>query len=189
DSTVIRGGFGMFYLLTQGIRSIGSGPINAPLQVDESLVVSTAVAPTNTIVDILPPFGQNFVQVGFSDFDPHQATPYVNEWNVAIQRQLFRSLAVEASYTGNSAHKLEYDQRLNVPAPGPGAIANRRPVPRFGAGGYLADIANSNYNSLKLRAEQRYSNRLTFLSTSVYGNALDNNPGSARDPGPTNLDP
>src|SRR5260370_15891559 len=109
----------MFYLLTQGLRSIGSGPINAPLQVDESLIVSSSVPPPRTIVDILPPFGQNFVQVGFSDLDPHQATPYVFQWNLSVHHQITPSLALEAAYTGNSSHKLEYTQTMNVPLPGP----------------------------------------------------------------------
>lgn len=175
DKTAVRAGFGTFYMLTQGLRSIGSGPINAPLQVDESLIVSSSVAPPTTIVDIMPPFGQNFVQVGFSDLDPHQPTPYVLQWNFAVQHQVRPSLALEASYTGSSAHKLEYTQAMNVPLPGPGTIAARRPVPRFGPGAYLANIGYANLNSLKLRADQRLSHGLTFVSSYVYGKAIDSN--------------
>lgn len=177
EKTAVRAGFGMFYLLTLGIRSIGSGPINAPLQVDESLVVSSSVAPAKTIVDLLPPFGQSFVQVGFSDLDPHQPTPYMFQWNLTVQRQVFPSLAVEASYTGNSSHKLEYSQAMNIPLPGPGSIAARRPVPRFGPGSYMANIGYSNFNSFKLRADQRFSDGLVFIASYVYGKAIDSSTG------------
>lgn len=175
EKTVIRGGFGTFFTLTQGLRSIGSGPINAPLQVDENLQVSNQVVPTRTIADLFPPFGQSFVQVGFSDIDPHQPTPYTFQWNFGVQHQLTRSLLLEGVYTGNSSHKLEFTQPLNVPLPGPGPIAARRPVTRFGPGGYLANIGYGNMNSLRLRAEQRLDHDLTFLANYAWGKAIDSN--------------
>lgn len=183
-ATVIRAGAGVFYLLTPGIRSIGSGPINMPLQVDESLSLSTNIAPSRTIADLFPPFGQNFVQPLFSDLDPHQATPYMFQWNLAIQHQLTRTLAVEVAYTGNSAHKLEYTTALNIPRPGPGSIAARRPDPRVGIGAYLANIGYGNFNSFKLRAEQRFSRGLAFLTTYVYGKAIDSNTFDPSNGGP-----
>lgn len=100
---------------------------------------------------------------------------YMFQWNFSVQHQVTPSLALEASYTGDSAHKLEYTQAMNVPLPGPGSIAARRPDPRFGPGGYLANIGYENLNSLKLRAERRFSHGLTFVMSYRYGKTIDSN--------------
>ncbi len=39
-------------------------------------------------------------------FDPNLRTPYVNQWNLSIQRQIFRDTVLEVAYVGNQGEHL-----------------------------------------------------------------------------------
>ncbi|MCW5981359.1 MAG: carboxypeptidase regulatory-like domain-containing protein [Bryobacteraceae bacterium] len=100
-------------------------------------------------------------------------TPYVLQYLFNIQRQLTRDLALEAGYMGNQGHKLERIIALNIPRPGPGPVASRRPWPELGTVQEVANTVNSNYHSLAIKLQQRYAHGLTFVNSYTWSKAID----------------
>src|SRR5947208_806103 len=68
-------------------------------------------------------------------------------------------------------------KNLNQAAPNPDpdlSFAPRRPIPALdGFIGWFRSAGHSNYNSLQLRAEKRFSHGLTFLASYTWAHALD----------------
>lgn len=101
----------------------------------------------------------------------------MNEWTLGVQRSITQNLVVEAAYVGSQGHRLKKMTSLNMPAPGPGTVANRRPIPQFGYLQYPDTIGNSNYNALQLKLEQRFSHGVTLLSAYTYSKSIDDTSG------------
>jgi hypothetical protein len=105
--------------------------------------------------------------------DPNMRTPYANQWNVTIERELPAQVLLTAGYVGTSGKKLLLEPNLNQPAPGPGSIASRRPYPLYGDITWNEGSNSSIYNSLQLTAEKRLAHGVQFLASYTWGHALD----------------
>jgi len=97
----------------------------------------------------------------------------VQEWNVAIQRQLGHFTSLEAAYVGNKGTKLETNLPFNRPQPGPGDVDPRRPFPNLTEGFEVADIASSIYHSLQVKLEKQYSNGLSLIASYTLAKSID----------------
>jgi carboxypeptidase family protein len=63
-----------------------------------------------------PPFRQadfTFRNINFSSMQPDLRTPYVQQWNFGIQRELARNIVIEARYVGNKGTHLWHGYNLN----------------------------------------------------------------------------
>ena len=60
-------------------------------------------------------------------------TPYVDQWEASVQRELTGNMALEVSYLGSSGRELQrWINLANQPVPGTSAIPSRSPFPEFG---------------------------------------------------------
>jgi len=104
----------------------------------------------------------------------HTRDSYVENYYLAVQRQLFKNALVDVAYVGN--HGLKLQGFLN---------GNQRNI--TATGGYLRPFGNwpsdvteglnefmSNYNSLQVRYEQRMTGGLTLLNSFTWSHSLDN---------------
>jgi hypothetical protein len=131
--------------------------------------------------------------------DPHLVTPYTQQWHLGLEYQLPADTVLEVSYAGSRGLKLFafYNGNQAVPVIGTDLLptAPRRPAndPAPGASGpcTLADggancnpaldvaidtfrsNALSNYNSLQIRLEKRYSHGLQYEAAYTFAHALD----------------
>jgi hypothetical protein len=102
----------------------------------------------------------------------------INEWSLSVEHQFGRDFAASVAYVGSHGSNLQYRTDLNqitdpaVLAAGPTTQAER-PFPSFGniTGNRYNGI--SNYNSLQLQAQKRYSNGLTFQFNYTWSHFLD----------------
>jgi hypothetical protein len=62
---------------------------------------------------------------------------------------------------------------INQPTPGTGNAQLRRRFPQYASINYWTPIGFSTYNSLQLKAEQRFAYGLTFLASYTYAKAID----------------
>jgi hypothetical protein len=131
--------------------------------------------------------------------DPHLVTPYTQQWHLGFEYQLPADTVLEVSYAGSRGLKLFafYNGNQAVPVLGTDSLptAPRRPANNEAPGGTgpctLADggancnaaldvgidtfrsNAFSNYNSLQVRLEKRYSHGLQYEAAYTFAHALD----------------
>ena len=130
---------------------------------------------------------------------PHLVTPYTQQWHLGLEYQLPADTILEVSYGGSRGLKLFafYNGNQAVPVLGTDSLptAPRRPANDEAPGATgpctLADggancnpaldvavdtlrsNAQSNYNSLQVRLEKRYSHGLQFEAAYTFAHALD----------------
>jgi Carboxypeptidase regulatory-like domain/TonB dependent receptor len=118
--------------------------------------------------------------------EQHLPTPYVQQWHLGLQYQLPSQILLDVSYAGshgsdlygmyngNQAQPNEAFCTSNGNTPENCPTAPRRPFPTVD-GGIDTLRANdfSNYNSLQVHIEKRFSNGLQFGASYTYSHALD----------------
>ncbi|MBI4470724.1 MAG: TonB-dependent receptor [Acidobacteria bacterium] len=115
-----------------------------------------------------------------SIIDPHFRDPYVQRWNVTLQRELDRDTAIELSYVGSKGTHLA---RARTPNLGPfidePALANgnffgrARPNPGLGAVTVQESSASSVYHAAQLQVQRRLSRSLGFQVAYTYSQSVD----------------
>ena len=179
DKTVVRAGFGLFF--NQWAYSVQTGLMqNLPFFFNKNVTVAAdAQRPAFSTANILqaPATGT----IGGNGMDQKYRSEYAESWTLSLQRALRRDWIVEANYFGSKVVGADDTTFYNIPAPGPGPIAARRPNPNLSAlqiihwGGY------SNYNALSVKLEKRLSHRVSVNANYTWSKSMD----VASSPGPT----
>ena len=168
--TVLRAGYGVYYDQSSLAPSEGLY-FNSPF-FDFNLFFSLPGLPL-TLND---PFPSNFpfpLPHSAFGFQRDLRTPYMQQWNVSLQQALGKSRVVELAYVGSKGTKLITARDINQPRPSP-AQFNPRPVPQFDDITFEESSANSNYNSLQVRFQQRLDFGLSVLSSYTWSKSIDN---------------
>jgi hypothetical protein len=195
ESTVVRMGYGRSYDIgvfgstfghnvTQNLPVLARQTLNAPQNFERIFTLAQGPpAPT------FPEVGANGRfrapdGVNPSILPPEQRLPYVDAWNLTVQRQLTADLAAEIAYVGNKGtHVFNGDGpdiNLNQPilTGFPAVPTNLRrpyfqgPVGGFGAPfglttdmRYLCNCADNNYHSLQTKLTKRFTKGYSLLAT------------------------
>ena len=125
-------------------------------------------------------------RVGSSAMDPNYSTPYGIQWNLNVQHQMKNGLYLEIGYISNNGHHLFGGYSLNqVPIQKASASITQadRPFPQYQGITQQMTRYASNYNGLVLKAERRFSNGLSFLSSYTFSKLFDNVGGPGGGPG------
>lgn len=186
---VIRGAYGIFYAQDQGNGIVnrmihnppGWGYGSSSIVSDQLFPSSGFILSSSTIPPLPPPINpMDFVLVpsstaALTSWDENYIAPYVQEWNLSIEKQLPWNLFWEASYVGNlGLHALMLIDG-NQPAPGPGSPNDRRPLAQYTDAfiRYEGPWNRSNYQGLSTRLEKRFNGSLSFLTSFTYGRSID----------------
>ncbi|MCU1329340.1 MAG: hypothetical protein JWN34_4710 [Bryobacterales bacterium] len=182
DKTVIRGGYGRY------IETLLSSLITAGWAVAASEVGNY----TNSVVNGKPTlsfpyaFPSNLAQPGSASFeyssDPRYRDPWVQQWNLTIERDLGWKTALRATYDGNHGSQLGYSINLNqVPANTVGfnAVKASAPYPIWSHITQYLNGARSNYNAATIAVNKRFSQGLMFQNSYVFAKNLGNGAGYA----------
>ncbi len=171
--TSLRGGFGVFYDILKGednlqfngqvpffseaglfFNGVGpgqSGPVGYLSQPFQSAGVtntfpSTPPPPNVDFTPFLPINSSGFVYLD----DPHLRTPYVYQYNLSLQRNLFADMILETNYVGSSAHGLTALKDINPMVLG---STNRQLDSScyqcFGQLPEFQNVSNANYNAFE----------------------------------------
>jgi len=125
------------------------------------------------------PFPSNFpfpYPASATAFQRNLATPYIQQWNFGIQQQLGRSRVLEVAYVGTKGTHLIDSRDINQPQPSTNPDFER-PNPEFADINIIESGANSIYNSLQARLEQRLSHGLSLLASYTYSKSIDDASG------------
>lgn len=168
-STVLRGGFGVFYDLvsgqaSQGIQNIypfgagrscpnpsipacGAGPLTFP-------VSQAVVAPP----PIVPAF-KTTLAVGI---DPRIKLPYSLQWNLSLEQALGQNQALSATWVGQAGRRL-LQQAEFFPSPNP----------NFVGFDVFRNSSTSDYNSLQLQYRRRVTRGLQAIASYTLSHSID----------------
>ena len=149
---------------------------NPPLARPLTLTTTLATIPIDNAEALAGAVGlaPNTVDLGFNN-------AYVQSWNLNIQREVARDLAVTVGYFGTKGTHLRIARNLNQP------ISGVRPIPivsgssQIRPGASLNNIVqiegtgNSSYNALWLTANKRLSRGLQFNASYTFSKSIDYN--------------
>jgi hypothetical protein len=159
-STVLRGGFGVFYDLAGG--EVGNTYLDGAYPFaggsfaiggEFPLSPATAAPPA-----ISPP---NATQGTLAAFDPHLKLPYSLEWNVALEQALGPQQTVSASYIGSAGRRLIQSAVITAP--------NHN----LAAADLVGNFATSDYDALQLQFRRRLSHGLQAIASYTWSHSLD----------------
>jgi len=172
EQWAVRASFGLFYeqLLfnEESFNALGF-PVVTPYQ-----QTGTSSTPVGT-ADQFAAGGPGAPTLGgyLLGEDPNRSDPYSQQWTLSVQRQLPGSAVLSVAYLGNHGNHLFVRTQYNVAQTGTTPLAQRLPFPSLGAILYDKSEATSNYNSLQVDLEKRYSHNSTFRVAYTYSNAMD----------------
>ena len=187
--TAIRGGVGMFDIVPLPYLLVNLFPRTAPFYKEGSISGSPA-----TLSPLFP--GGAFGLLSASTLQatriqPNPPRSYKMQWNLNIQRQLTRSVAVTVGYVGSAGIKLAhtiYDNNqvpfvfgkfngtnwtLPIP-PGNSVAAVTKSNPNFGQIRTTEFAGHSSYHSLQMNLTQRPAKGLTYQIAYTWSKSIDN---------------
>ena len=178
SKTVIRAGLGIYP--NQAAYSIVTNlSQNLPFFVTKTVNSAVALSPTFTTDNALT--ANTVGTAGGSNLDHNFKIEYNEVWNFTVEHELTPSTIFSAAYIGSRTVHADSSTVLNVPVPGPGAIAARRPIPQ------MSQISDgrwngwATYHALTLSMKRRFTKGLMFDANWTWSHSLDD----ASDPGAT----
>jgi hypothetical protein len=140
--TSIRGGYGISYVIDNNLTTLqnaaafGNDGLSTTITDNDIVGSIDSPSPIGVPTFAVPrttrqSFEENFASALFT-IDPDLRTPYVQQWNIGIEREIFSNTAVELRYVGNRGTKLTRAIDLNQQ--------------RLNAGGFLADFQRAQFN-------------------------------------------
>lgn len=212
--TVFRAGYGLFYAPGSGGIGASPGDLGSGSQTSTGVYFGQALAAPNTpipgaslanpFVTGLLPFPNALVGSGISAIFPDWITPMNQMWNANIQRNVTKSLLVEAAYIGSRGEHiwnnytadatfpqyLSLGTQLNTLVNNPfyGKITNGAksaatvrlgslfvPYPQYSSVGQIrGSIGDSVYHGFTLRAERPFTSGLIFQASYTAAKLIDN---------------
>jgi hypothetical protein len=174
DKTVIRAAAGIFYTHNE-LWGIADHLVSNPPFRAEVTYPSDQLTPNLVVKNGFPPDALTRAQGSGSlvSFEQDFRSGYTGQWSFSMQRLMPGRVVIEAAYVGSNSVKLPIGRDINQPVPGPGPLPPRRRFPLFGSITRFEDMGKSNFHSLQMKLEKRYSNRLAFQASYTLGKAME----------------
>src|SRR5688572_8020656 len=173
ENTVVRGGYGVYYDQSP-LAPAEALYFNSPF-FDNNIFFSLPGLPL-TLNDPFPSFFPFPLPDSALAIQRDLRTGYMQHWNLNLERQLWRASVLEVAYVGSKGTKLLTARDINQPQPSalpPGLPFVPRPDPRFDDIDLLESRANSNYNALQVRFQQRLARGFTALASYTWSKSID----------------
>jgi hypothetical protein len=174
--TVIRAGYGIYYMLFERFGSENQLALNPPNLINNTpAVTSTATAPVFFLrngfpSNFLDPAQLDLRRVRIRAVNPAAPTPYVQQWSFGFQRELPFKLIGSLDYVGTKSTHLDVLSDFNQP------INGKFPYPNFGYIEYQSPIGFGSYNGLEATLDRRFADGFSMRFAYTYSRSIDNTP-------------
>ena len=186
DKTVLRGGYGKYIEALMSTAAISAWGTQAA---DLGTFVNSFGSNGAPIYQLPYSWPSNIAQPGsqtyFQVTDLHYKDPYVQEWNLTIERDLGAGFGLRVSYDGNHSRNLGTGMNINQPAPNTIGFGNLPrsafPYPLWSEIYYNTNYGFGNYNAMTAAVKKRLSFGLQLQASYIYARNLSNlggNPGT-----------
>ena len=200
DKTVLRGGYGIFYARLLGGLIDDLWTTNGIYQVADSLTATNptqfAAGPVFPNALAAPPAGATVGAATIQFADPHYKTPYTQQGNISLERQLNADTLLSVSGIWSRGVHLMSTVDLNAPQPTGSytytiADANGNPTGSFSTplyltprpstryGAVIEDVngIDSYYDALAVTLNKRFSHGLQALASYTWSHEIDDGQG------------
>ena len=200
DKTVLRGGYGIFYARLLGGLIDNLWTTNGIYQVADSLTATNptqlAAGPVFPNALAAPPTGATVGAATIQFADPHYKTPYTQQGNISLERQLTADTLLSVSGIWSRGVHLMSSVDLNAPQPTGSytytiADANGNPTGSFATplyltprpstryGAVIEDVngIDSYYDALAVTLNKRFSHGLQALASYTWSHEIDDGQG------------
>ena len=186
--TVIRAGWGIFYdalyhsfFITNSVNnsSFAYGPLFNPFGPAPIFSTVTAATITPGAPVFVAPSGAPIGDITTVDRQ-HMRAPYMENYNLNIEQQLFSKVALQVGYVGSEGHRLLRFRDINQPSQAAidaGVTRLFTVVPASTAAFFINQdeaLANSNYHSLQASLRLNGWHGLTTAANFVWSHSIDN---------------
>lgn len=171
---VIRSGYGIFY--DSGMFVVPSSLYFNPPEFNLALYFQNPVLPISlenpfpTAVGYIPP-------PTLSILNSDMVTPYIQQWNLTVERSFGNWGTLTTAYAGSKGTKLVRAFDLNQPTLDPNGNQNnlqtRRPYPAYDSIFDVESGANSSFNSLQVSYLKRMSSHFSLRLAYTYSHSID----------------
>jgi hypothetical protein len=178
DKTVIRAGFGVFYMQDIANAEYFDMARNIAARVDLTTTPANPITWSNSIpggnsttVQVPPPFA-------WAAAYEHN-TPRTYQYLLNVQRQLGTNWSLELGYLGSQSRHLYGFQNINQALPGPlNSINSRRPFANFGVLSYVNDVFKGSYNAASVKLTRRFGEGISLTTNYTWAKSIDNASGT-----------
>ncbi len=188
-NTVVRAGYGRFFMLFERAGSEDQLGLNLPFLVQNQV---SAANNNSTASNIRLKNGFNLSldpNVILADpvkltgiltrgVNPKAEQPEIDQWNLGIQRMLGHDFVLTADYVGTKGTYLSILHNLNQVCINPDRsicpnVASSYQYPAFGPIEFRDNVGNSSYHGLELTLDKRFSNGLGFRGAYTWSHSID----------------
>ena len=180
SQTVIRAGYGRFYMLFERAGSEDQLGLNLPWLVNNVVTAASTSQTANNIRFVtgfnlsLDPSAVNPITVRLRAVNPEAVDPTVDQWNFGIQHQLPGNMVATFDYVGTKGTHLSTLKNLNQPAfNANGTPTTILPFPALGPIEFRDNGGNSIYHGGELTLEKRFSEGLSFRAGYTFSKSID----------------
>ena len=177
--TVVRGGYGIFYLGTFALVTGATPDYNPPFYLQVNIPTQAAAATSAHVIrDGFAPTALNPNVLDGRSLAAVWPYPWsdgtMNQWNLNVQHSLPWNSLFSVAYVGsNTVHASTGGVDINQPVPGPGAIGPRRAFPRFADILMMVPVNGANYQGLEMKFERRFANGFSILAGHTFSKTLE----------------
>ena len=197
DKTVLQGGFGVFFARFQGgtisnLFTTGNGVYQTSVSLSATQSAQFAAGPVFPNTLAAPPTGGSVAAASIQMLAPDLRTPYSEQGNIGIQRQLRSDVAMTVSYIWSRGVQLYGVRDLNLPtattnftytiADATGnttgsyttpVYIGKRPDTRYNTVAYAENGVNSYYNGLAVQVNKRFAHGFQGLASYTWSHEID----------------
>ena len=185
-TTMIRGGFGVFWNFTPGGTS-SSKAQNPPFLQSTSLNATPTAYGANLLLrdGLPPPPGVDPTRPAAgttrSIFDINFRDAYARQWNVNVQRSFGTNYLTEVAYVGSQGRQMmmKGDPNQAPPVVGVSDANVNRPYatisPALRLIGQAQSLGTLDYNAFQMKFQRRFADHFSFLNSYTFGKSTDLN--------------